>query len=223
MQISERPLIAITTGGANNLPRLPELYLQTVENAGAAAVFIGLDVSIPDAVMRYDGFIIPGGRDINPLLYNEERVADMNLEDESRVEFDLALFHSAMKQGKPVLGICYGMQLMNVAMGGTLCQDIGMRKGETGNHREGIHPVQVNDNPYVEAGRYEVNSSHHQAVKDTGRGLEAFAFAPDGIIEAFYYRKHRFLLGVQWHPERMRSGISGAVLTSFIEACREYE
>lgn len=219
--MNDQLLIAITTGGEKHFPHMPELYRRAVQDAGAAAVFIVPDDNLIDAVTRYDGFIIPGGRDINPLLYNEERVADMNLEDERRVKFDLSLFLSAVKQGKPVLGICYGMQLMNVAMGGTLYQDIGLQKGETINHREGIHPMQVNDNPYVEAGRYEVNSSHHQAVKDTGRGLEAFAFAPDGIIEAFYSLNHRFILGVQWHPERMRNEISGAVFTSFIEACRE--
>ena len=171
---------------------------------------------------RYDGFIIPGGGDIDPLLYNEERITDMNLEDEKRVEFDLALFHLAVKQGTPVLGICYGMQLINIAMGGTLYQDIGAQKGKAINHRVGVHQIQVDDNPYVAAGRYEVNSSHHQAVKDIAVGLDSFAFAPDGVTEAFYYSlKHRFLLGVQWHPERMRNMVSEIVFSSFIKACRE--
>ena len=144
----------------------------------------------------------------------------MDLEDERRVEFDLALFHLALKQGMPVLGICYGMQLINIAMGGTLYQDIGVQKGESINHREGGHQIQVDDNPYLAAGRYEVNSSHHQAVKDVARGLAPFVFAPDGVAEAFYYSlKHPFLLGVQWHPERMNNKISEAVFNSFIAAC----
>ena len=220
--MNDKPLIAITAGGEQHLPNKPELYLQAVERAYASAVFIGPDTSIIDAVVRYDGFIIPGGRDIDPSLYNEERVVDMDLEDKRRVKFDLALFYSAVKQGMPVLGICYGMQLINIAMGGTLYQDIGAQKGEAINHRKGDHLIQVDDNPYLATGRYEVNSSHHQAVKDVARGLDSFAFAPDGVTEAFYYSlKHPFLLGVQWHPERMNNKISGTVFNSFIEACCE--
>lgn len=217
----DKPLIAITTGGENQFPRQPELYIQAVSAASGTAVFIGPDVSIADAVARYDGFIIPGGGDIDPLLYNEENIADMDLEDSGRVTFDLVLFESAMKQGKPILGICYGMQLINIAMGGTLYQDIGTQTEGTINHREGSHSVQVHDNPFVEAGRYKVNSSHHQAVKQAGSGLNAFAFSPDGIMEAFYTLRHCFIMGVQWHPERMSNVISERVFTSFIEACRD--
>ena len=117
-----------------------------------------------------------------------------------RVKFDLALFQLALKQGRPVLGICYGMQLINIAMGGTLYQDIGAQKGEAINHREGSHQIQVDDNPYFASGLYEVNSSHHQAVKETAKGLNAFAFAPDGVIEAFYSPAISLSLGCAMAP-----------------------
>lgn len=213
--------IAITTGGKKHLPYMSELYCEEVRHADAEAVFIGPDDNLIDAVKHYDGFIIPGGGDINPLLYNEKKVADMDFEEEKRVNFDFDLLRAALKQSKPVLGICYGMQLINIALGGTLYQDIGAQKGACLNHREGTHTIKVDDNPYIRAGRYEVNSSHHQGVKEIGTGLEAFAYAQDGVIEAFYYLKYRFLLGVQWHPERMRNWISGQVFTQFIEACRD--
>jgi putative glutamine amidotransferase len=219
--MNDKLLIAISTGGEKNFPRQSELYIQAIQAANGTAVFIGPDVSIMDVVTRYAGFIIPGGRDIDPLLYNEIRTTDMDLEDERRVKFDLAFFHLAAKKGKPVLGICYGMQLLNIAMGGTLYQDICSQKEGTIDHKEGSHIVQVNDNPFVEAGQYKVNSSHHQAVKQAGSGLNAFAFSPDGIIEAFYSMRHRFIMGVQWHPERMSSVISERVFSSFIGACRD--
>jgi len=219
--MNDKPLIAITTGGEKHFPLQPELYLQAVDAANGRAVFIGPDVSIMGATTHYAGFIIPGGGDIDPLLYNEKRTTDLDLEDERRVEFDLELFHLSLKQGMPVLGICYGMQLINVAMGGTLYQNVGSQKEDAINHREGAHQIQVEDNPYFSAGRYEVHSSHHQAVKQAGSGLNAFAFSPDGIMEAFYSLRHRFIMGVQWHPERMSNVISERVFTSFIEACRD--
>jgi putative glutamine amidotransferase len=175
-----------------------------------------------DCAKSCSGFLIPGGRDIDPMLYNEEQLFALDLEDGKRVDFDMALVHSALRQEKPVLGICYGMQLINIAMSGTLYQDIGKQKEKAINHREGSHAVQVIDNPFVAAGAYEINSSHHQAVKETGQGLKAFGFSPDGVIEAFYSPDHRFLLGVQWHPERLTNMISEGVFRSFIEACREY-
>jgi len=221
MKISERPLIAISTGGADNLPRQPELYLQAVKDAGGEAVLIGPEGNISDYGTVCRGFLMPGGRDIDPMLYNEKKLFDLDLEDGKRVHFDLDLFRLALKQKKPVLGICYGMQLINIALGGTLYQDISNQKEKAGNHREGRHAVQVNDNPFISAGRYEVNSSHHQAVKEMGRGLEAFAFSPDGIVEAFYSPADCFLMGVQWHPERMNNMISEMVFTSFIGSCRK--
>ena len=214
--MTDSPLIGISTG--RTLPRNHELYLAALADAGGKAVFIDPDTSIIEAITHYSGFLIPGGRDIDPSVYNEKCIPGLELEDEERVRFDLRLFEAATDKEKPVLGICYGMQLVNVAMGGTLYQNIGHDAME---HRVGIHDLEVGENPFIEPGKYEVNSSHHQAVKKTGKGLNAFAFSPDGIIEAFCSLDHRFHLGVQWHPERMSNRISKAVFSSFVEACND--
>lgn len=217
-----QPLIGITTGGEGHLPNKPELYLQAVERAGASAAFIGPRDDLPAVLERYDGFIIPGGRDVDPLLYNEKKMSDTTREDAARMRFDRAIIHGARHQGKPLLGICYGMQLMNVALGGSLYQDIGKQIGDMLHHREKNHEVRVDRNPFLRAGHYEVNSSHHQALKRIGMGLKAFAFAPDGVAEALYALQAPFLLGVQWHPERMSGDLSRSVFSCFTEACGEH-
>jgi putative glutamine amidotransferase len=214
--MTDSPLIAISTG--RTLPRFHELYLKAVADVGGSAVFIGPDTSVKEAVRRFAGFLIPGGKDIDPSIYNEDCIPELDLEDEERVHFDLSLMEAVTDEKLPVLGICYGMQLMNVASGGTLYQDIGR---EAVDHGKGIHGLEVVGNPFIETGKYEVNSSHHQAVKKTGKGLSVIAFSPDGIIEAFCSRDYRFHMGVQWHPERMSNRISKIVFSSLVEACSD--
>jgi putative glutamine amidotransferase len=214
--VTDSPHIGVSAGRI--LPRQHDLYIQALEDAGGNAVFIRPDMPIIEAVKNFSGFLIPGGKDIDPSMYNEKCMPGLDLEDEERVNFDLRLFNAAIDLDRPVLGICYGMQLMNIARGGTLHQDIG---SSVIDHRRGVHHLNVGNNPFIEPGKYEVNSSHHQAVKEIGKGFSAFAFSPDGIIEAFYSREHCFHLGVHWHPERMKNRVSKMVFTSLIEACRD--
>jgi putative glutamine amidotransferase len=211
--------VAITAESPDHLPGRFQLYVDALEEAGGKAVFVFPEEDAKDLVMKYDGFLIPGGGDIDPSYYGEERVFPCVAEDSSRTDFEISLLGEIMPLQKPVLGICYGMQLINVFFRGSLYQDISLQEEGALDHREGVHPITMTDNPFLSEGHMEVNSSHHQAVKRVGRGIRAFASAPDGIIEAFYREQYPFLLGVQWHPERMDTQLSTLIFKRFVGAC----
>ena len=126
-----------------------------------------------------------------------------------------------MEEKKPILGICYGMQLINVFLDGSLFQDIPPAGPGLTDHRTGGHAVRIQGNPYFEQGEYDVNTSHHQAVRRIGRGLEPLAYSADGIVEGLYGAGYGFLVGVQWHPERMRSSLTADLFRIFVDACRK--
>ncbi len=213
------PQIAITSGMCKG----SELYARAVREAGGNPFFLTYSMKAIDLCNTYDGFIIPGGKDLPPALYNEEMTAEIFLEDRERIDFEFSLLSEIIKQGKPLLGICYGMQLVNVFLKGSLFQDIAMGKERSIDHREGSHIISVAGNPYVEQGLHRVNSSHHQAVHVGGTAVRPFAYADDGIIEAFYIEQQRFMVGVQWHPERGSDAFSRSLFASFIRACVEHE
>jgi len=217
--MSSLPLIAVTIGSRDNLPNEADLYIQAIRKAGGAAEFIYPGTGGKVLTDHFDGFLIPGGKDIDPLLYNEDQRHAINLEEQKRTDFELFLLKEATKRKKPVLGICYGMQVINLFFKGSLYQDIQSQKQGSLDHRKGKHALVVHENPFLENGDFEVNSSHHQAVKDIGRGLVPFAFSNDGIVEGLYLIDYDLLLGVQWHPERMDSKLSQAVFSSFVEGC----
>jgi putative glutamine amidotransferase len=155
-----------------------------------------------------DGLLLTGGRDIPPEYYGEGPAlpADMlRLENRERIEFEMALLVEILLKAKPVLAICFGMQLLNVVHGGTLMQDIGSADSRYLDHTAGTHGIVISDtlNACLQQ-RYVVNSSHHQSVNKVGNGLAVFAASDDGIIEAIYKRDYNHCVGVQWHPERIR-------------------
>lgn len=211
--------IAITSGTGKNLPNHSGLYIKAAEEAGLFADFISPGMEIHYLLENYNGFIIPGGKDLNPSYYKEKKIFRINPEEEKRIEFEFFLLHEIIKKRKPVLGICYGMQIMNVCFKGTLYQDIRSQIEGALNHEQEKHVICVHDNPYLEPGEYEVNSSHHQAVRDIGTGLEPFAYASDGIIEAYYHKTQPFIMGVQWHLERMNDITSKRIFDAFGKAC----
>jgi len=221
--MSSLPLIAVTTGSRDNSPNEAHLYIQAIQKAGGMAEFVYPGTGKQDLIDHFDGFLIPGGKDINPKRYNEDQGYEINIEEQKRTEFELFLLKEATKRRKSVLGICYGMQVINLFFKGSLYQDIQSQKKDSLDHRKGLHALAVHLNPFFENGHFDVNSSHHQAVKETGKGLIPFAHSDDGIIEGIYLRDYDFLLGVQWHPERMDNALSQAVFRSFIKECHAHK
>src|SRR5688500_8127654 len=218
-----RPLIGVTTSelrpsGAGTLrrqgePPHPEMalgmtYLQKVERAGAVPVVLPPCVSDLEALIaRLDGVCLSGGPDLDPESYGaRERHAELGPTEPSLDAFELALARAALERGMPLLGICRGSQALNVACGGTLHQHLsGHRQVEPG--CQATHEVEVLEGTHLAGllgpGTYAVNSFHHQAVDELGRGLRVAARAADGTVEAIEARSGGFAVGVQWHAETL--------------------
>lgn len=195
-------------------------YVEAVEAAGADAQLISLlqRDQLAELAKELDGFLLPGSSaDVNPSLYGERPGPETSEADPHREETDLALLDYAFQEGKPVLTICYGTQLLNVYRGGTLIQDIASEKpiGLTHRweHKPGIvephHPAHFVPGSRIarlaETTETVVNSSHHQSIRHPGRGLRVTASAPDGVVESVELDDlSHWVIGVQWHPERQR-------------------
>ena len=189
-------------------------YIDAVVAAGGTPFLVPLQVDDTQLRALYelaDGLLLTGGGDIDPATYHEipdDTVSSVQ-PDRDRVEITLARW--AIVEQKPVLGICGGLQLMNVHFGGTLYQDILSQNDGAKDHEQKSDPRKTRHTVNVENGSrlskivrrksFRVNTTHHQAVKKPGRGLNVSAFSPDGIVEALEAVDDRFVLGVQWHPE----------------------
>lgn len=220
--MADRPIIGITADMEEGRFSLKTEYVSAVLRAGGTPVLIPPSGSPGLYARLVRGLIISGGNDIDPSYYNEEAAFEMKITPRQRTDFEIALFHEIIDMGKPLLGICYGMQLVNVALGGGLYQDIGSEIPKALDHGAGKHDIEVKDNLLIDAGTYRVSTSHHQAVKTLGRGLEAIAHSKDGVIEAACMKDSPFVLCLQWHPERpSKDAISDDVFELFIGASSE--
>jgi putative glutamine amidotransferase len=215
--------IGITSGTEKTFLNSLIYILKLLRKQGTKPCFYIPKNKVAYIVELHDRFIISEGYNWDPLLYNENQIYEYKLEEDVKINFEISLLNEIINQGKPVLVICYGMQLINVLLEGILYQDIEFQIAKSLNHREGRYVIRVDSDPYIEKGEYEVNSSHHKAVKDLGLGIKPFAYATDNVVEAFSLDQSGFLMGVQWHPERMNHSLSNQIFKVFIEACNDYK
>lgn len=214
-----RPIIGITADIDGAYLRLRQNYCEAVEDAGGIPLLLPPGSPIERYASIIDGLLIPGGADLDPAYYGETAKEHMHPVSRERSNFEMSLLKEVLGMNKPVLGICYGMQLLNVYFGGTLYQDISAQLPVAINHKNDYHTVVITENRFLTQGVFSVNSSHHQAIKTIGKCLSSIARSEDQIIEAFCREDQRFLLGIQWHPERIRrDDLSRHIFRSFIQA-----
>lgn len=242
-----RPLIGVTTQSLQAVEGIPatmppswimnRMYLDALVRAGAAPVLLPLLADQPEVMRvlyeRLDGLLLPGGVDIEPSTFGEERHALLRHTDPPRDIVELQLARWALEDGMPVLGLCRGLQIINIAAGGTLYQDV--RAQRFGSQKHDFEPPEHTRDylahevdlvpgsrlhALVGAASAPVNSMHHQGIQRLGEGLAATAHAPDGLIEAIEGEGNAFAVAVQWHPESLEphDDISRSLFREFVTA-----
>jgi putative glutamine amidotransferase len=216
---------------------LKTAYAEAVLRAGGLPLVLPYsdDRLVVEAYLdRVSGVLVSGGGfDVPPELYGEQPREGLGPLKPERSHFELALVKGALARNLPVLGVCGGMQLLNVALGGTLFQDLGRELPQAKPHQQTHdrthphHPIEVREGTvlaeYLGKGQLMVNSTHHQAVKAPGEKLEVAATAPDGVIEAVEAKGYAFAVGVQWHPELLIDNVPPnlGLYRGFVNKARE--
>lgn len=238
-----RPVIGITPDHVVRLENQAPYYELKVAYADAVLRAGGLPMILPysddptcvDAYLdRISGLLVTGGAfDIPPERYGHAAKEGLGTLKPARTEFEGALLAAALKRSIPVLGVCGGMQLLNVVLGGTLVQDILREIPNAKDHEQKndrthpCHPVDVREGTQLAdvmgKGQVMVNSTHHQAVKTAGDNVVVSALSPDGVVEAIEIASHPFALGVQWHPELLIQSVPLhlSIYKAFIHKARE--
>jgi putative glutamine amidotransferase len=230
---NEQPmaLIGITTC------RKLEDYRQAILHVGAELRLLETAMGVDEALAGLDGLLMTGGEDVDPARYGEAAHSTVVDVERSRDDFEIGLVNAARARGLPLFAICRGIQVLNVACGGSLVQDLPSQVPGSLDHQRSVPPHQSYDLAHEiwidkdtllarlmndrlsGADTCDVNSRHHQAVKEVAAGLRVSATAPDGVIEAVEDPAAPFCLGVQWHPENFwRTGEFRALFEGFVEA-----
>jgi putative glutamine amidotransferase len=221
-----KPIIGITSGTFRDRDWCPpsighrKTYIDAVVAAGGAPFLIPLiedEAVLRTLYERIDGLLLAGGGDVDPAHYGEAPIPELGAIDAPRDRVELPLVRWAVAEGKPVLGICRGLQVLNVALGGTLYQDISAQLESPIVHDDSFrrenwahmaHGMQIEPASQLAellgADGFAVNSLHHQSIKAIAPGLRPVAWAPDGVIEALEGNNGQFLIGVQCHPEALQ-------------------
>ncbi len=203
-------------------------YIDAVKAAGGTPLVLSpFEETAESALARIDGLVLTGGADVPPALYGEESLTHAPTVDPARLAFGRGLVKLAVERGVPILGICYGDQLLNVVQGGKLLQDIPTSVPDAEPHRVNgtfsEHEITTEPGTRLSTSlgeKLQVNSNHHESVIEPGRGLHVAARARDGVVEAVESDDPaHFILGVQWHPERMGDGPAGVgIFKSLVSA-----
>jgi len=229
-----KPIIGITSDlSKEQRVNVSHNNISAITEAGGLPLVLP-NVMDQDTIQHYaevlDGLLLTGGGDIDPSYFEEEPHPNLGRICPERDFFEIELIRQMLPRNKPILGICRGCQILNVAIGGDMYQDIHaqhetplLQHNQQAPYHHCSHFVEVKENSLlyniVKSNRFKVNSFHHQAVRRVGEGFAVCAAAGDGVIEAFESAGHRFAIGVQWHPEHLKDEYSARLFRAFVECC----
>lgn len=234
----KRVVIGLTPQGDGNKGySISPDFIRALNSLGAIAITLPSvtddDELLSDVLALCDGIIFTGGPDVRPELFGESIIPSCGSINDERDAFEIKLYKMAIEADKSILGICRGVQVMNIAAGGNIYQDIysqskTMLVHHTLDSKKAFHDVTVCDERVFDkigflAKGFKTNSYHHQSVKCLADGYEPAAYSPDGLIEAIYMPSRRFAVGVQWHPEKRFEGDENCfrILIDFVESCKK--
>ncbi len=233
--MQKKPLIGLTTRGLNNENKecLAIEYIQCVRSAGGIPVLLPAGEKNVDSILEHlDGVILTGGTDVHPDRYRGSIHPQLSEINPGRDESDFRIAETVLKQDIPVLGICRGMQVLNVCLGGTLYQHLPESFGQTVAHQISTQKATGHSVKIIKGSRLhnivsnrdmEIVSWHHQAVDEIPQEFTITAWAADGVVEAVEMKSHRWLVAVQWHPELSagRDIRQQKLFDELIKACRQ--